>query len=205
MIHDNTELDNLSSYIDDIKSYYRERHKALYTNKDFSNNIEYDKIINSRNCKSYRIKKRLLYLISHRKNVYFITFTFDDTEIKKCDRSKLDSIKNCLKSFSNDILIMMNRDFGSKNDREHFHCIVGTDSDTDIISHVNSSYKSRSNVKKVYKNSKDVKCLSKYINKLTNHCIKDTTHRFRMYYNFKGYDNLDPIYYLNACFKYGLK
>ena len=29
---------------------------------------------------------------------------------------------------------------------------------------------------------------SKYINKLTNHCIKATTKRQRLLYNFKGYD-----------------
>ena len=35
---------------------------------------------------------------------------------------------------------------------------------------------------------------SKYINKLTNHCIKATTKRQRILYNFKGYDNFCPTY-----------
>ena len=38
----------------------------------------------------------------------------------------------------------------------------------------------------------DFKRLTKYINKLTNHCIKATTKRQRILYNFKGYNSFCP-------------
>ena len=38
----------------------------------------------------------------------------------------------------------------------------------------------------------DLTRLSKYIDKLVNHCIKATTNRQRLVYNFKGYDKFCP-------------
>lgn len=188
----------------DVIKYNKYRNDCFRHRMEYTPNVDYDKIINARYCKISRIKKRLLYLVSHRKYIYFVTFTFDDELITKCERTKLDKIKNCLKSYSDDILIMMNRDFGKKNDREHFHCIVGTDKNDDLLHYVDSYYPSRTNVKEVPRVTSDLKKISKYINKLTNHCVKDTTHRFRMYYNFKGFDNLDSIYYLNTKWKYNM-
>lgn len=196
--------ENEVELLNEIREYLKYRKKCFNDRIQYIPNVDYDKIINARYCKISRIKKRLLYMFTHRKYIYFVTFTFDNETITKCDRTKLDSIKNSLKSFSSDILIIMNRDFGKRNDREHFHCLVGTDNNSDILQHICSCYKSRFNVERVSRETKDLKKLSKYINKLTNHCVKDTTHRFRMYYNFKGFDNLDSFYYLFNKVKYNL-
>lgn len=196
--------ENFIVVLNEVTNYLQYRKNCFNNRVEYTPNSDYDKIINARYCKISRIKKRLLYLFSHRKYIYFVTFTFDDELLLKCDRTKLDKIKHSLKSFSDDILIIMNRDFGKLNDREHFHCIVGTDSENDLIKHIKNYYNCRFNVEHVSHETTNLKKLSKYINKLVNHCVKDTTHRFRMYYNFKGFDNLDYTYYLFQKGKYHL-
>ena len=196
--------------------YYLERNLILYNQfrlKAFRNglifneNNDYEKILNSRYCKVSRIKKRLVYLITHFDYLYFCTFTFDDNFIKKCDRSKRDLIKHCIIRLDDDVNYILNVDYGKKNEREHYHCIIATNNNGNLRNYLKSYYPFFTSCDSINKSNNDIKRLSKYINKLSNHCVKDTTKNKRVVMNFKGYDNykeLGRIMYILDSYKLGL-
>ena len=159
----------------------------------------YDSFLNARYSKVSRIKKHIIYLLNHKKFCYFLTFTFDDDLLSKCDRTQRDTIKNCLLSFDDSSFYILNVDFGKKNDRKHFHCIYGTDSNCNLEMFLKLTYPSFTYTEKIRLYSNDISKVSKYINKLSNHTNKDSTHNKRVVYNFHAYDRLDP-YLSKLCY-----
>lgn len=177
----------LSSVID----YNKRKYQAFKNGEYFELEQEYERILSARYMKVSRLKKRFIYLVSRFDYIYFCTFTFDDDTINKCDRTKRDLIKNTLNLFSSDIHYILNVDYGKKNEREHYHCLIGTNNNDDLRKFIKNKYPFFTSVDLCKHTGTDIKRLSKYINKLSNHCIKDTTKNKRIVYNFKGYDNLD--------------
>lgn len=187
--------------------YNKSRYKAFKDGVSFEEYKPYQKIINARYCKSSRIKKRLVYLITHFDYLFFCTFTFDDLLLSKCDRTKRDYIKYTLNNFSSDIHYILNVDYGKKNEREHYHCIVATNFNLDLRKYLKENYRCFTSCDRIGTSSNDIKRLSKYINKLTNHCIKNTTKNKRIVYNFVGYDKykeLGRIMFIKDSYKLGL-
>lgn len=156
----------------------------------FTINKEYEKILQARYQKVGRIKKRLVYLLSRYKYIWFCTFTFDNYYINKCDRTKRDLIKSVINT--HDFKYILNIDYGKTTEREHYHCIIATDIDFNVNQYIQNFYPCFCLAIQCKRGENDFIRLSKYINKLTNHCIKATTKRQRLVYNFKGYDNLCP-------------
>lgn len=187
--------------------YNQSRLKAFRNGLIFNENNDYERILNNRYCKVSRIKKRLVYLITHFDYLYFCTFTFDDYFIKKCDRSKRDLIKHCIIRFDIDVNYILNVDYGKKNEREHYHCIIATNNNGNLRNYLKCTYPFFTSCDSINKSNNDIKRLSKYINKLSNHCIKDSTKNKRVVMNFKGYDNykeLGRIMYILDSYKLGL-
>lgn len=147
---------------------------------------EYEKVLKARYQKCSRIKRRFVYLLTRSDYVWFCTFTFDNYYIDKSDRTKRDLIKSVIDT--HDFKFILNIDYGKKTEREHYHCIIGTSIDFDVNQFIQDKYPCHCLAIQCKKGINDFKRLSKYINKLTNHCIKATTKRQRMLYNFKGYD-----------------
>lgn len=175
-----------------VIEYNHKRYLAFKNNQEFIKNPEYEKILNARCCKVGRIKRRLIYLLSRYKHIWFVTFTFNNNYINKSNRTKKDLIKEVINS--HDFKYILNNDYGKKTEREHYHCIIATNLDMDINQYIQNYYRGGFSLSIECKTDfEDFKRLSKYINKLTNHCIKATTKRQRLVYNFKGYDNLTPI------------
>lgn len=178
-------------FLTKVIEYNRKKYIAFKNELPFEYNNEYERILKARYQKSSRIKKRLVYLLSRYKYIWFITFTFDNYYIDKCDRTKRDLIKMVLNT--HDFKYMLNIDYGKKNEREHYHCILATNEDFDVNQFMQFYYEGGFSLSIKCKNGfDDFKRLSKYLNKLTNHCIKATTKRQRILYNFKGYDLLYP-------------
>jgi hypothetical protein len=174
-----------------VINYNRERYLAFKHNTTFRINPEYEKILNARYQKVSRVKKRLLYLLIRFKYVWFVTFTFSDTYINKCDRTKRDLIKSVINT--HDFKYILNIDYGKQTMRQHFHCIIATNIDMDLNQYFQNFYQGGFSLSIQCKNGiDDFKRLSKYINKLVNHCLKATTNRQRLVYNFKGYDSFCP-------------
>ena len=170
-------------------------------------NLEFERILTASYMKVSRIKKRLVWLLCRFKYVYFVTFTFDNKRLNQKEETRRKLIKRTLGQIQGAKWIL-NIDYGSKTEREHYHCIVGLnnlDLDGDLISFLlNNKEQELSDIyldyklKKIYpcfvsaerigNHIEDIKRLSKYINKLSNHCLKSSTYNSRIVYNFKGYD-----------------
>ena len=173
-----------------VSSYNKRRFECYKNHIPFNENKDYERILSARYMKVARIKKRFVYLISRFKYLYFCTFTFDNKYIECCDRTQRDLIKNSLNGFDKNIKYILNVDYGSKTERLHYHSIVATNSDDDLRSYLSINYPCRSNVKSIRLGSEDFNRVVKYINKLSNHCTKDSTKNRRIVYNFKGYSDL---------------
>lgn len=179
---------------ENLIKYNQERRKAFLNGLDFEYNEEYEKILNSRQHKCNRIRNHIIYGLTHYDYAFFMTFTLDDKNINKCDRSQRDAIKKCLASKCDFIL---NVDYGSKTERKHYHVIAFSNE------YLNSYCKSCKNglygefdgysngfssCEEIKATRVDIERLKKYINKLSNHTNKDSTKNERVFYSFKCYD-----------------
>ena len=173
-----------------IIEYNHNRFIAFQNDLPFEEIEEYEKILHARYTKVGRIKKRLIYLLSRYDYIWFCTFTFSNDYIDKCTRTKRDLIKIVLNT--HDFKYILNVDYGKQTEREHYHCIVGTNWNMNVNQYFQSHYPCHCLAIQCKKGRGDFARLSKYVNKLTNHCIKASTKRQRILYNFKGYDNFCP-------------
>lgn len=184
-------IDYNESLLNDLIEYNKKRYFAFKEQISFEYNPTYEKLLNARIQKVGRIKKRLLYLLLRYKYIWFCTFTFSDKYINKSERTKRDLIKSVLNT--HDFKYILNIDFGKQTQRQHFHCILSTDIDMDVNQYFQNFYEGGFTLSiQCKKGVDDLARLTKYIDKLVNHCIKATTRRQRLVYNFKGYDNFCP-------------
>ena len=181
------------NFLSKVIEYNHNKYISFRNNLPFEINKEYEKVLNARYQKCHRIKRRLVYLLSRYNYIWFCTFTFSDKYINKCDRTKRDLIKSVINT--HDFKFILNIDYGKTTEREHYHCIIATNIDMDVNQFIQSHYPCYSLSIQCKTGLNDFKRLTKYINKLTNHCIKATTKRQRILYNFKGYDILFPTYH----------
>ena len=184
-------IDYNEKLLNDLIDYNKRRYFAFKNKLHFEYNKEYEKLLNARIQKVGRIKKRLLYLLVRYKYIWFCTFTFSDKYIDKSERTKRDLIKKYLNT--HDFKYILNIDYGKTTQRQHFHCILATDIDMDVNQYFQSFYSGGYSLSiQCKKGVDDLTRLTKYIDKLVNHCIKATTNRQRLLYNFKGYDSFCP-------------
>lgn len=184
-------IDYNEKLLNDLIKYNKQRFFAFKKQKPFVYDPQFEKLLNARIQKVGRIKKRLLYLLIRYKYIWFCTFTFNNSYINKCERTKRDLIKSVLNT--HDFKYILNIDYGKKNQRQHFHCIIASDIDMDLNQYFQSYYIGGYSLSiQCKKGLDDLTRLTKYIDKLVNHCIKATTNRQRLVYNFKGYDSFCP-------------
>lgn len=184
-------IDYNENLLKELIAYNKKRYYAFKSGSDFKMDSTFEKLLNARIQKVGRIKKRLLYLLIRYNYIWFCTFTFNDNYINKSERTKRDKIKQVLNT--HDFKYILNIDYGKNTQRQHFHCILATNIDMDINQYFQNFYESGFSLSiQCKKGIDDLKRLTKYIDKLVNHCIKATTNRQRLVYNFKGYDLLSP-------------
>lgn len=184
-------IDYNEKLLNDLINYNKNRYFAFINHLPFEYNKDYEKLLNARIQKVGRIKKRLLYLLLRYNYIWFCTFTFSDKYINKSERTKRDIIKQFLNT--HDFKYILNIDYGKTTQRQHFHCILATNIDMDVNQFFQSFYKGGYSLSiPCKKGIDDLTRLTKYIDKLVNHCIKATTKKQRLVYNFKGYDIFCP-------------
>lgn len=115
-----------------------------------------------------RLKNRIRdYLLSGQ--CIFVTLTFDDDVLRDTsEKTRRQYVSRYLKSVSN--RYVANIDYGSKNEREHYHAVVLTDYICDRWQYGFTWFE------RVHKANSEV-CIAKYISKLCNHAIKESTKR----------------------------
>ena len=126
-----------------------------------------------------RLKERIREAVESG-SAYFITITFNNETLSKTnEKTRRVYVSRWLKSLTP--FYVANIDYGSKNEREHYHAIITSDT---------RPPKSWSygfiDIKKVATSETDTKRVSKYISKLTNHAIKNTTKSKRIIYSRKS-------------------
>lgn len=178
-------IDN--KFLEELIEYNKYRKYCFKNGITFIENKDFERALKARYNKVSRLRQHFIWLFLRKKNTYFITFTFDDKHLKLCDRSRKDLIKNSLKDFDEDLYYIINVDYGKKNERLHYHAIIGTDCNLDIKTFLQLRYPCIVWCEKIILNQDTFKSLPKYINKLSNHAIKSTTRNSRILYNFKGY------------------
>lgn len=184
-------VDYNESLLNNLIEYNKKRYLAFKEQIPFEYDCQFEKLLNARIQKVGRIKKRLLYLLIRYKYIWFCTFTFSDKYINKSERTKRDLIKSVLNT--HDFKYILNIDYGKQTQRQHFHCILATDIDFDVNQYFQNFYDGGFSLSiQCKKGIDDLSRLTKYIDKLVNHCIKATTRRQRLVYNFKGYDDFCP-------------
>lgn len=123
--------------------------------------VSYKDIINLRISdfkKFKRIKTRIEKMDNN--NLWFCTWTISDKYLKRDHKRKL-------KSMYSKFNYIINLDFGKKNGRKHYHGIIES-----INMPIAWSY---GFCKFIKVDNSDSDKLSKYLNKITNHALKDTT------------------------------
>ena len=116
--------------------------------------------------------------------VLFLTFTFNDNALNSLSEETRRRYISYWLNSQNVTDFNANIDFGAKNHREHYHALVLTNHNLDLVSWNYGTINCQ--VVHDYKN----KALAKYIKKFENHAMKDTTENMRIIYK----RNLDVSY-----------
>ncbi len=140
--------------------------------------MEANRLNNARYKRIQRLRARIESIFNFGcEHVYFLTFTFNEKELEKSrDFSLLRKyVQRFLKkNFKN---YVGNIDFGKENGRVHFHAVACADYlDPQLWHFGNLDYEL------VLVNSKSNELMAKYITKLVNHAIKNTTKRNSLIY-----------------------
>ena len=154
--------------------------EAEQINEEMSNSIpiewhEAEKINHAYYQRVRKLKKTIATMLNSG-TCLFLTFTFTDETLQKTTKdTRRQKVIRYLKSYN--CPYVANIDFGKENGREHYHAIIQADK----IDYSLYDYGAL-NGKKVNSTSDNFK-LAKYISKLTNHAIKDTTKRNSIIYS----------------------
>lgn len=135
------------------------------------NNAEYER--------TKRLKNRVATMLLSG-SCCFITLTFnDDTLSNTTEKQRRVAVSRYLKQYG--CLYVANIDYGAKNKREHYHALINCDK-IDF-----SAWRKYGNINAERVRNKDFESdktkLSKYIAKLSNHAIKETTKRSCLIYS----------------------
>lgn len=134
---------------------------------------ECDRILHANYERTKRLKNRIAKLLES--PCLFLTFTFNDKILlNTSSKTRRVYVRNFLEPLG---AYVANVDFGAENGREHYHAILQTDEKIDYTAWTKGAL----NGERIRKPN-SVK-LSKYISKLVNHAIKETTKQCRIIYS----------------------
>ena len=113
----------------------------------------------------------------------FLTFTFTDNSLAKYST---DYLRLCVKRFLNlySSLYVANVDYGKENGRIHYHAVA-------LTGHVNfKAWKFGAiNAQRIH-STEDSLCLARYVSKLANHSLKESTRRESLIYS-RGFVDIE--------------
>ena len=126
-----------------------------------------------------RLKNRIQSMLLNGSCI-FLTLTFnDDALLNTTEKQRRVAVSRYLKQYG--CMYVANIDYGSKNKREHYHALINCDK-VDF-----KSWRKYGNINAKRVRNKDIESdktkLSKYIAKLSNHAIKETTKRSCLIYS----------------------
>lgn len=154
-----------------IDNYGKETFKAV------------ERIRNSLVKRKQRVKERITHMLSTYDEVVFLTLTFKTPVLKSTTEEER---RACVVSFLKSIHFsyVANIDYGKKNGREHYHCVVASRLSAHAILFWRSKF-GRIGFEQINNHITDASKIGQYIAKLTNHAIKKTTKRQAIIYSRK--------------------
>lgn len=150
--------------------------KDIREDKDF---YMADCLLESRRKKKERAHKRISNLVVNG-SALFLTLTFRDSVFETTSKeTRRRYIARYLKKYCSKYVA--NIDYGDENGREHYHAVVDGIKDINF----NEWYKSYGAIKMRHIKTleQQAEVISRYITKLTNHCVKNSTNNERLIYS----------------------
>lgn len=147
---------------------------------------EYERISHAKSERVVRLKKRVFDMVFGN-DCLFLTLTFTDKKFETTSAEfRRIAVKRFLRHFN--VPYVANIDFGKKNGREHYHALLQID---EIDYHLwkygaINGIKVRNDIsfdEDGVITSESVERIARYISKLTNHAIKETTKRSVIMYS----------------------
>jgi hypothetical protein len=165
---DATELSELARLYNDYYDFYKDDWLIA------------EQVIHNKYRRTKRVRQKIKSVVLSNDG-QFITLTFtDDVIATTTEKTRRAYVIRYLKSVSPSFYLA-NIDYGSKNGREHYHAIVKGRIDYKPWRKYGSI-----NAKVIRASDKDTQKISKYITKLTNHAIKNTTKQPKLIYSRKN-------------------
>ena len=159
----------------EIECFYRTCYSDLWEEAEKINHARYERV--------RRLKHYISRLLNYG-NAQFLTFTFNKHSLDNLSASTRKTyVTRFLKKL--DTLYVANIDFGKINEREHFHAVCCSD----YVDYTSWNYGALNG--QLVRTVEDSPALSKYISKLTNHAIKETTKRSSMIYSRLTFDEYE--------------
>ena len=126
---------------------------------------EIENAIKNRKLAKWRTKKYLEEMVECYDHLYFVTLTFTDEVLNNTDeKTRRTYVARYLKKQVR--CYYANIDYGAQNEREHYHAVV-----SDTVNFAEWTH-GGINAKKMRYNKSDIKRISTYMRKLTNHAHK---------------------------------
>lgn len=136
-------------------------------------------LLESRRKKKERIQTKIEQLVESGKAL-FLTLTFkNEVFITTSKDTRRQYVRKYLKKYSG--LYVANIDYGEDNGREHYHAIVDGVSDLDFKEWFQKY--GAIHMRHIRTKNQQAEILSRYITKLTNHTIKNSTNNERVIYS----------------------
>ena len=141
---------------------------------------ECQKIANANYKQTARLKKRIRHMLETSQNCTFLTFTFTDEVLAKTSpQTRRQYVSRFLNDHATEYIA--NIDYGGKNGREHYHAVCNSRLNPKEWEFGNLDIK----IVRYNPDKPDATRLAKYVCKLTNHAIKETTKRCALIYSRK--------------------
>lgn len=145
--------------------------------------VECEKILNANRARSYRLRKKIYWMLLYCPAVTFCTLTFKESYL--ASTSPDTRRQNVSRFFASlNAPFIANVDYGGTYGREHYHAVVGCLLPKSALQEFNSHY-GNIDVKRVRFSRLSCLRLSKYVSKLANHAVKTTACRNALLYSRK--------------------
>ena len=162
--------------VDEFQFEQLEEYFSYQTEHNLETLEEYYKLLHSQLERTLRLKKRITKILTTGPCL-FLTLTFNEYSLEHNSAvSRRTAVRKYLKSFN--APYVGNIDFGKRNGREHYHAVIGIDK----VDYSKWTYGAINGIK-IRNETDDLTRISKYIAKLTNHAIKETTKRSVIIYS----------------------
>lgn len=162
------------AYSNITKNMAQQIEQQLYQNYDSELIKEAQRLNDSFYHRQLRLKRRIEDMLSAG-DCLFLTLTFKDSVFETTNEdTRRQYIRKFLKKFNT--RYVANKDYGEKNGREHYHAVIQIDKINAKLWRYGSL-----NFEKIV--NANAKALSKYVAKLKNHAIKETTRNDRIIYS----------------------